>query len=199
MRRRLPIEQQSEPFGMLQRLGPRVGPPDPGRPSPCRAGRGWRAGRAWDGPAWWFSSMEVAGAAQVGLIDDHCGLVWSGPAAQPVGQDGSDALVGQRADLESTGQHSLGAASLKVAEQAQDAEAGPGDPISSSSSECLSRPRRRRGLRSALPDHPPRVVTRRHAEGDCPVHLRKARLNAAGSEKPSRCAVCFKENSWELT
>ena len=69
--------------------------------------------------------MEVAGAAQVGVVDDRRGLARVGPAAQAVGQDGGDALAGERADLEGAGRDGLGAAGLEVAEQAQDAEAGP--------------------------------------------------------------------------
>src|SRR4051812_31118007 len=41
-------------------------------------------------------SMEVAGAAEIGMVDDR--VLGRGFAIGPVGDDGGDALVGERAD-----------------------------------------------------------------------------------------------------
>ena len=72
--------------------------------------------------------MEVAGATQVDVVDDGLGLGRGGLAGQTVGQDGSDALVGERTDPQGPGRDGFGAGGFEVAEQPQDAEAGSESP-----------------------------------------------------------------------
>ena len=48
-------------------------------------------------------SMEVAGAAQVGMVDHRRGLGLALGAIEVVGEDGGEALVGERADRDSPG------------------------------------------------------------------------------------------------
>ena len=67
-------------------------------------------------------SMEVAGAAEIGVIDDH--VVRRRFAVGPVGDDRADALVGERADGDGAGSDDLGAFGRDILEQAQDAQAG---------------------------------------------------------------------------
>ena len=67
--------------------------------------------------------MEVAGATQVDVVDDSRGLARGGLAAQTVGQDGSDALVGERTDPQGPGRDGFGAGGFEVAEQPQDTSA----------------------------------------------------------------------------
>ena len=56
------------------------------------------------------SLVEVAGAAEVGVLQNGGGLGVAGAfGGQVVGQDGGDALVGQRADLEGAGRDRFGA------------------------------------------------------------------------------------------
>ena len=71
-----------------------------------------------------FSSVEVAGAAQVGVVDDGLRLGGGGRAVEAVGEDGGDALVGERTDREGAGRDRFGACRFEIAEQPQDAEAG---------------------------------------------------------------------------
>jgi len=42
--------------------------------------------------------MEVAGTAQIGVIDDGGGF-FDGGCSEPIGEDRGDALVGERAEL----------------------------------------------------------------------------------------------------
>src|SRR5215468_8153311 len=68
--------------------------------------------------------MEVAGAAEI-LMLDH-GWVLSGlwSAIEIVFENGGDALVGERPDSECAGRNGLGAGRIEAAKQAQHAEAG---------------------------------------------------------------------------
>src|SRR5579863_916067 len=69
-------------------------------------------------------SMEVIGAAQIGMLDDR---VFGGArfAVEPVGDDGGDAFVGQRADSDGAGGDEFGSLRIDILEQAQHAQAGP--------------------------------------------------------------------------
>src|SRR5580700_6270346 len=68
-------------------------------------------------------SMEVAGAAQVWMLDDG---VFGGasPAIEIVGDDRGDALVGERTDGEGASRHELGPLEFNIFEEAQHAETG---------------------------------------------------------------------------
>ena len=52
------------------------------------------------------------------------GLGRGGAAVEIVGEDGGDALVGERADRDGAGRDGFGAGGVEVAEQPQHAEAG---------------------------------------------------------------------------
>ena len=68
--------------------------------------------------------MEIAGATEVDVVDDGLGLGRGGSAAQAVGQDGSDALVGVRTYAQGPRRDGFDAAGFEVAEQPQDTESG---------------------------------------------------------------------------
>jgi|SRR6476619_6470735 len=72
---------------------------------------------------WKCPSMEVAGAAQVWVLDDG---VFGGarPAIELVGDDGGDALVSERTDGEGAGCDELGPLGFDILEEAQHAETG---------------------------------------------------------------------------
>src|SRR5512134_3558574 len=73
-----------------------------------------------------ISSVEIAGAAQVGVLQDGGWLrVAGGFGGQAVGQDGGNALAGERADLEGARRDRLSARGGEIAQQAQNSEAGP--------------------------------------------------------------------------
>lgn len=69
-------------------------------------------------------SMEVAGAAQVGMVDHRRGLGLALGAIEVVGEDGGEALVGERADRDSPGRDRFRPGRIEPAEQPQDPEAG---------------------------------------------------------------------------
>ena len=60
-------------------------------------------------------SMEVAGAAQIGVVDDRVGSVRGDLAVELVGQDGGDALVGECADRDGAGRDGFGAFGIEIA------------------------------------------------------------------------------------
>src|SRR5260370_38098697 len=68
-------------------------------------------------------SMEVAGAAYVGMVDHHRALGLALGAIEVVRQDGSDALVGERADRDGPGRNSFCSGGIEPAEKAQDPQA----------------------------------------------------------------------------
>src|SRR4029077_8434445 len=79
----------------------------------------------WDGSACWIIlSMEVTGAAQIGMFDDRV-LGIARTAFELVGDDGGDAFVGQCADGDRAGRDHLGAFGISILEQPKHAETGP--------------------------------------------------------------------------
>src|ERR1700675_3034202 len=68
--------------------------------------------------------MEVTGAAQIGMVDD-CVLGSARTAFELVGDDGSDALVGQCADRDRARRDQLGAFGINILEQPKHAETAP--------------------------------------------------------------------------
>src|SRR5580704_18326422 len=68
--------------------------------------------------------MEVAGAAEVLMLDHGAALSGRWSAIEIVFENGGDALVGERPDGDGASRDGFGARRIEAAEQAQHAEAG---------------------------------------------------------------------------
>src|SRR5690606_12645174 len=71
-----------------------------------------------------ISSMEVAGATQIGVADDGAGIAGR-PGGPAVGDERGDALAGQPADLDGARRDCLGAFMAEIAIEPQNAQACP--------------------------------------------------------------------------
>src|ERR1700681_2527815 len=69
-------------------------------------------------------SMEVAGAAEVLMLDHSAALSGRWGAIEIVFENGGDALVGERPDGECASRDGFGASRVNATEQAQHTEAG---------------------------------------------------------------------------
>ena len=72
-----------------------------------------------------FLSMVVAGAAQIGVVEERrLAAVLGGGLVALSGEEGGDALASERADFEGAGRDRFGARRIDAAIRAQDAKAG---------------------------------------------------------------------------
>src|SRR5208283_732762 len=94
-------------------------------PWPGRAGRARAIVRVSDERAWGFLSMVIAGAAQIGVIEQR-GLtaVLRDGFVVLLCEERGDALAGETADLEGAGRHRFGSIRIDAAIELQNAEAG---------------------------------------------------------------------------
>src|SRR6516162_2282240 len=91
---------------------------------PCRPSA-WRSSSVgWASMRVLRRSMEVAGAAYVGMVDHYRALGLALGTIEVVRQDGSDALVGERADRNGPGRDGFCSGGIEPAEKAQDPQAG---------------------------------------------------------------------------
>src|SRR6516162_7742535 len=87
---------------------------------PCRPSA-WRSSSVgWASMRVLRRSMEVAGAAYVGMVDHYRALGLALSTIEVVRQDGSDALVGERADRNGPGRDGFCSGGIEPAEKAQD-------------------------------------------------------------------------------
>ena len=69
--------------------------------------------------------MEVARAAQVGVVDHGRAHGWAWRAFEVVGEDRRDALVGERSERDGSGRDGFDPGGIEASEEAQHAQAGP--------------------------------------------------------------------------
>src|SRR5512142_2701459 len=89
-----------------------------------RSGRVLAVDRSWGAATTSFSSMIVAGTADVGVQDRRIVRgVWRRSGLEPMLEDGGDALVGERTDLDRAGGDRLRSGGINAPIETQDAKA----------------------------------------------------------------------------